>query len=417
MKNRVILFVSHRPKQCGVYEFGRTIFHVISSSAKYDFIKAECESLAELNKAIVQHSPLVIIYNYHPSVLPWLCTKISKGVYRNNLAGNAAVQIGIIHEITQQVADTATGYGNKYITGPSQKKLNSLFDFYIAADPTLLLKNPLVYKTGRLIPQYIKNSNQPAITTIGSFGFATPKKGFEKLVQKVHDEFDEAVIRLNMPSADFVDSDGRNARLVADNCRKLITKPGIKLEVSHQFMKDEELLDFLAANSMNVFLYEDMEGRGISSTVDNALAVKRPIAVSRSPMFRHILQARPSICTDDNSLKTILTNGFAPLVKIAADWTAENLKWEYERILDSVITKVEHPSNPKMGIIRTVQSFGNRLLTLPDKSFTWLRNTDAATEDDLSPVAASAYTPINLPDGKPLNGILDDKEIIIQKSK
>ena len=409
MKNRVILFVTHKPKQCGVYEFGKSIFHVISSSGKYDFIKAECESLAELKEAIVEHNPSVIIYNYHPSVLPWLCTKISKGLYRNNLSGINAIQIGIIHEITQQVADTATGYGNKYITGPSQKKLNSLFDFYIAADPTLLLKNPLVYKTGRLIPTYNKQAAKPAITTIGSFGFATPKKGFEKLVKQVNDEFDEAIIRLNMPSADFGDSDGANARLIADNCRKLIVKPGIRLEVSHQFMNDNELLDFLAGNSMNVFMYEDKEGRGISSAVDNALAVKRPIAVSRCPMFRHILQAKPSVCTDDNSLKTILANGFAPLSRITKDWTADNLRWEYERILDSVTAKTENQSKSKMGIIRTIQSFGNRLFTLPDKSFTWLRNTDAATEDDLSPLAASAYAPVILPAGKTLNRILDDE--------
>ena len=409
MKNRVILFVTHKPKQCGVYEFGKSIFHVISSSGKYDFIKAECESLAELKEAIVEHNPSVIIYNYHPSVLPWLCTKISKGLYRNNLSGINAIQIGIIHEITQQVADTATGYGNKYITGPSQKKLNSLFDFYIAADPTLLLKNPLVYKTGRLIPTYNKQAAEPAITTFGSFGFATPKKGFEKLVKQVNDEFDEAIIRLNMPSADFGDSDGANARLIADNCRKLIVKPGIRLEVSHQFMNDNELLDFLAGNSINVFMYEDKEGRGISSAVDNALAVKRPIAVSRCPMFRHILQAKPSVCTDDNSLKTILANGFAPLSRITKDWTADNLRWEYERILDSVTAKTENQSKSKMRIIRTIQSFGNRLFTLPDKSFTWLRNTDAATEDNLSPLAASAYTPVIIPAGKTLNRILDDE--------
>ena len=408
MKNRVILFVTHKPKQCGVYEFGKNIFNVISDSTKYNFIKAECEFLEELNKAIEQYNPSAIIYNFHPSVLPWLCTKISKGIYRNNLSGISVPQIGIIHEVTQQVADTATGYGNKYILGPSQKKLNSLFDFYIAADPTLLLKNPLVFKTGRLIHPYNNRVAEPAITTIGSFGFATPKKGFEKLVQRVNDEFDEAVIRINMPAADFGDADGTNARLIASNCKNLITKPGIKLEVSYQFLTDAELLDFLAGNSMNVFMYEDTQGRGISSAVDNALAIKRPVAVSRCPMFRHILQAKPSVCTGDNSLKTILQNGFSAVEKIAREWTPENLRWEYERILDAVFIKVQNPAKQKMGIVRTIQSFGNRLFTLPDKSFTWLRNTETATEDDLSPVA-SAYTPVIIHAGKGFNRILDDE--------
>ncbi|MBC7874343.1 MAG: hypothetical protein H7Y01_10125, partial [Ferruginibacter sp.] len=409
MKNRVILFVTHKPKQCGVYEFGKTVFDVISVSRKYFFQKAECASLADLEKAIAQHNPSAIIYNYHPSVLPWLCTKISKGIYRNNLAGIENVQLGIIHEVTQEIADTATGYMNKYIPGPSQKKLNSLFNFYIAADPTLLLKNPVVFKTGRIIPPYNKQLNPPAVTTIGSFGFATPKKGFEKLVQKVQEEFDDAIIRLNMPAADFGDADGKNARLIASHCKDLVTKPGIKLEVTHEFMKDNELLDFLAGNSMNVFMYEDTGGRGISSAVDQALSVKRPVAVSRSPMFRHLLGAIPSVCVDDNPLTTILKNGFSPLEKIVKDWNADNLCWEYERILDTVFSKIENPVKVRMGIKRTIQSFGNRLLSLPDQSFTWLRNTKAATEDDLSPLDAFVYNPVTLPAGSSLNRILDDE--------
>jgi len=409
MNKPVILFISHKLKQCGVFEFGKSIFNVISNSQKYNFIKVECESLDELKKAVEVNNPVAIIYNYHPSVLPWLCTKITKGIYRSNLSGVRAVQIGIIHEITQQVADTATGYGNKFILGPSQKKLNSLFDFYIAADPTLLLKNPLVFKTGRLIPAFNKQLIEPSITTIGSFGFATPKKGFEKLVQKVQQEFDEAIIRLNMPSADFGDADGINAKRIADNCKNLITKPGIKLDVSHQFLSDGELLDFLAGNSMNVFMYEDTQGRGISSAIDNALAVKKPIAVSRCPMFRHILQATPSVCVEDNSLKTILHNGFSPLEKIVKEWNAENMRWEYERILDAVLERVQNMAKPKMGIVRRFQSIVNRLFTMPDKSFTWLRNTNAATEDDLSVVKTGAYTSVKIPEGKGLNRILDDE--------
>ncbi len=407
--NKKILFVSHPKKQCGVYEFGKSIFQVISASTQYHFIKAECNSIDELQTEIATHNPAAIIYNYHPTVLPWLCTKISKGLYRNNLAGIKAIQIGIIHEITQTVADTATGYGNTFITGPSQKKINSLFGFYIAADPTLLLKNPLVFKTGRLLPVYNKQKAEPAITTIGSFGFATPKKGFEKLVQKVNNEFDQAIIRLNIPAADFGDANGENAKLIAADCSKLITKPGIKLEITHQFMTDGELLDFLAGNSLNVFMYEDTEGRGISSAIDNALAVKRPVAVSRCPMFRHILNASPSVCMEDNSLKAILQNGFGSLEKITKDWTKENLLWEYERILQAIFNRIENPVVPKMGIIRTIQSVGNRFFTLPDKSFTWLRNTTAATEDDLSPVNKVVYTPILLSASKGLNRILDDE--------
>ena len=399
-----ILFITHREKQCGVFEFGKDIFNAISSSSKYEFIRAECESLSDLQAAIETHAPRAIIYNYHPAVLPWLCTKVSKGIYRNNIAAIKIPQVGIIHEITQQVADTATGYRNKYILGSSEIRLNSLFDFYIAADPTLLLKNPLVFKTGRLVPQYNKEIVEPVVTTIGSFGFATPKKGFEKIVGLVQKEFDKAIIRLNMPAADFGDKDGSNARKIAAQCKSLITKPNISLEVSHDFLDKDQLLGFLAGNSMNVFLYEGSAGRGISSATDNALAVKKPIAVSGSSMFRHILGAQPSVNADTVPLKTILQNGFEPLYNISKDWNKENMVWEFERILSKIFNNKISPA--KMGLIREVQSKINRLFTIPDKSFTWLRNTSSVSEDDLAVSTDHSYTPIA--GTVRLNRILDD---------
>jgi SAM-dependent methyltransferase len=410
-----ILFVTHKPKQCGVYEFGKNVFNAISQSEIYNFIKAECDSIACIQNEISVHRPEAIIYNYHPSVMPWLVTKISKGLYRNNIAGISPIQVGIIHEITQEVADNATGYGNKLIAGPSEKKLNSLFDFYIAADPTLLLKNPLVFKTGRLIPEYNNTFPVPQITTIGSFGFGTPKKGFEKLVSKVQDEFAEAIIRLNIPCADFGDSDGANAKRIAENCRQLITNKNIKLEISHEFLNDAALLDFLAANSMNVFMYEDTGGRGLSSALDMALAVNRPVALSNCPMFRHVLNELPSLSADKFSLKEIMSYDISNLNKISKDWNKENLRWEYERILNAIFKRSENPITEKKGIVKTIRSKWNRLFSLPDTSFTWLRNTEAATEDNLSPDINFVYTPVSL-NGNGFNRILDDSARTLYKA-
>lgn len=401
-----ILFVSHKKTQCGVYEFGKRISDVLQHARDHDFIRVECSSIADLEQAIEKHRPAAVIYNYNPWVLPWICSKITKGVYRNNLTKFKTIHIGIIHEVTQPIADMATGYMNPFILGRPHKKLNSLFNYYIAADPTLLLKNPLVFKTGRLIPQYDTILTEPAVPTIGSFGFGTPKKGFQRLVAKVQDEFDQAIIRINMPGTDFGDPESASAKRIADECRQLITKPGIELRITHDYLGDAQLLDFLAANSMNVFMYEDTGGRGISSAVDNALTVKRPVAVSRCPMFRHILSARPSVCVDDHSLKTILANGFAPLEPIVADWNETNLCWEYERILKRILAT---PSGkPRMGIKNTVISFGRRILSLPDKSFTWLQNTVAVTDDDLTPDKTLRYTPVQLNENR-FNRILDDQ--------
>jgi SAM-dependent methyltransferase len=404
---KTALFVTHKKKQCGVYQFGTQVFEAISGSAKYKFVRAECDSLDELLQSVETNRPDVVIYNYHPAVMPWVCTRVSKGVYRNNISGTRPIQIGIIHEVTQQVADTSTAYRNTFILGHSHKKLNSLFDFYIAADPTLLLQNPLVFKTGRLVPEYSPQP-PPAVFTVGSFGFATPKKGFEKIVERVQEEFDEAVIRLNMPTADFGDKDGARAKSIAEQCRKLVYKKGIQLKISHEFFNEKQLLAFLAGNSVNVFMYEDTGGRGLSSAVDNALAVKRPVAVTRCPMFRHVLSASPTICIDDLPLKTIYKNGFAPMEKIARYWNREHLVWDYERILDSVFGSTAQPAKRKTGIVQKLKYLYNKAFTLPDHPFTWLRNTKSATEDDLTISCAADYTPVMLGNAK-LNRILNDE--------
>ena len=402
-----ILFVTHKPKQCGVYEFGKNVYNAISKSRKFQFRKAECESIEELQLEITSFQPEAIIYNYHPSVMPWLCVKISKGIYRNNVVNIRIPQIGIIHEITQEVADSATGYRNKFVTGGSHKRLNSFFDFYIAADPTLLLKNPIVFKTGRLIPEYQNLKPLPNLPIIGSFGFGTPNKGFEKLVAKVQQEFSEAIIRLNIPSADFGDPDGVSARKIAENCKSLIKNKSVQIEISHQFLSNKELLDFLAGNSLNAFMYEDTGGRGLSSTVDNAIAVQRPLAVSDSLMFRHILDNCPGANAQKFSLKEIIQRGTDCIEHLAKDWNADNLLWEYERILKTIFAARENLILKKQGIAKTIRSIWRKLFSLPDEQFTWLTNTKAASDDDLTASISNKYDPVIL-GSEGFNKILDD---------
>jgi len=416
---KIILFVSHKKAQCGVYEFGKNITDVLQHSQRYQFIRVECSSLVELQTAIAENAPAAIIYNYMPSVFPWIATRISHKLYRNNIASIQIPQIGVIHEITQYVADTATNYKKKLLLGVSNFGVsnlsNSLFDFYIAPDPTLLLLNPYVYKTGRLIPSYKNNFPVPSKPVIGSFGFGTPSKEFEKVVQLVQQEFDEAVIRFNIPAADFGDKNCVNARIISEKCKALITKPGIQLIVTHDFLDNKDMLDFLAKNTINVFLYKDTTSGGLSSAIDNAMSVQRPVAVSDSIMFRHVFDAEPSICITKNNLKTIIQNGFTPLQKHYNEWNAGNILWEYERILNSVFVKQKDSPKQKMGTIRTLQSKWNRLLLKPDKTFTWLRNSVRATDDDMTMNSSEQYHPIQIPTGVSLNRILDNKARVLYK--
>lgn len=311
-----VLLVSHSKKQrCGIYQFGLQIATTLRASTRYSFSYAECSTEDDYRLALARSNPAVIIYNYSPTTMPWL----RRGIMRRA----RAIQVGVIHEVTQTVADEAD---------------DRLFEFHVAPDPTLVLRNPIIFKTGRLVPTFRNDRPLPSIPTIGSFGFGTQGKGFETVITRVQDEFDEAVIRLHIPFSDFADGDGRQANAIAERCRGLVVKPNIRIDFSHEFLTNDQLLDFLAQNSLNAFLYnESQTGRGISSVIDYALAVRRPIAISRSMMFRHLHDARPAVTFEDARLRDIMDRGFAPLARHADAWTPAALVEDYERVVDQVL--------------------------------------------------------------------------------
>lgn len=327
---RCVLYVNSKEPNCGVYQFGRAISGALSKSAKFQFACAEVDSLDGLAKAVDASRPEAIIYNYHPATTAWLKK-------RPTIRFNGP-SIGTIHEITQTVADSAT---------------DELFDFHVAPDPTLLLKNPIVFKTGRLLPSYRNGFPKPERPVVGTWGFGYAGKGFEHVVRAVQQEFDEATIRLHVPISPFMDPQGSLAKEIADRCQALVAKSGVKLIVSHDFLSQQAMLDFLAQNSLNAFFYAENKGRGLSSVLDMALAVGRPIALTKSFMFRHVFDARPSIFVEDRNLRDILKSDTEPLQRYQREWTAENLVWDYERIVSNALDgyRAKQPS----GIVANVK--------------------------------------------------------------
>ena len=236
---------------------------------------------------------------------------------------------------------------------------NTLFNYQIAPDPTLLLKNPIVFKTGRLVTAYHNKFPLPTTTTIGSFGFGTGGKGVEALTAIVQDSYENAIIRLHLPHAKFGDADGSKARAIVAHYSSILYKPGIKLEVSHDFLEEDRLLEFLAQNTINAFLYNRSDDRFISSAIDYALAVQRPIAIRRSSMFRHIWDARPSICIEDQPSGKNHSKRPTACRTICQRWSEPNLRWDYERIVRKVLSQNPPPLHvpvPRQSLPRRVLS-------------------------------------------------------------
>jgi len=189
---------------------------------------------------------------------------------------------------------------------------------------------------------------------IGSFGFGLENKGFARIVDQVNLEFESATIRLHIPVSFYCDPDGSLAHRTIQACRER-AKPGIVIEASHDFKPKGALLDWLAGNTINCFFYDELNGRGVSSVIDLALAARRPIAITNSAMFRHVAHAEPSILIERASLREIIANGLSPLAPFLRSWVEEQLVQDYERILGIIMRSA------------TVDLTGNRVLTPHDR--------------------------------------------------
>jgi hypothetical protein len=189
------------------------------------------------------------------------------------------------------------------------------------------IPRPLAFNDTNIYPP--SNVNNP---TIGSFGFGFANKNFHQIVDLVQQQFDNATLRLLMPGAAWGDASGNEARNSAEQCRRTIRNPGIKLYICHDFMTDAEIFKFLGENDLNVFLYPNYDGRrGCSSVIDYVLGVNRPFAISDSHMFRHIYDDK--ICAYKTPLRTIIGNGPIINARYRELWSSEKLADRVKKLI------------------------------------------------------------------------------------
>ncbi len=271
-----ILVINCKGEKCGVYQYGYRFYQAIKDLTEYSVVYNECSSDDEILQSVLIEKPELVVYNYYFGRTPY----ITKEVLRKMVD---PLHICLAHELSDDEIHNIDG---------------SFFHFYLFGHPFLKHKSPRLFKIGRFIPSYNNIKNKPSLPTIGSFGFGSKIKGYGALVDLVQKEFDEAVINLHIPANEFFDPQGSGAKMLARQLREKITKKDIRLNVTHEFLSEDQLLDFLAENTINVFMYDPTElspGHGLSSAVDFAIAVRRPIAVTKCGLFRHLFHLNPSI--------------------------------------------------------------------------------------------------------------------------
>lgn len=308
-----LLMLNSAKKRCGVYQYGNNIFTEISKINNLNSKIIDVANQHEYQKAVSQNKPEAVIFNYYPATMPWLNSTITKSLNSKRL--------GFLHEMNEQIVSELN---------------NELFDMHIVPDPTLNSNRKDVFQAPRLVKNYCNYFPEPEIPTFGSFGFGFANKGFERIIDLVQDEYDIANIKFMMPFNEVVEKNGNFAREVAEKCRARVRKKGINLIINHDFLPEKDLINSLAQNTANIFLYDETIGKGISSVLEYAIAARRPLIINRCPMFRHVFTSEERVVINNKTIKSILKERSTTIIPFLNSWSTAH----FQRVWESFLFKL-----------------------------------------------------------------------------
>lgn len=319
----IILFLNHKVKSCGVYQYGLRVFNILKNSKINTYIYKEIDSFNGFNEyiqLIYKFQYDLILYNYHTSTMPWL---------NHNTIQKQVKNIGIPHEtkptffdciLTIDPDEVETTYSYN-IPRPIYENISNIIDNY-------------EIKNNQII-QFINYNEGNDIPIFGSFGFGFLNKGFDKIISHINSNYDSAIIKLLITFAEFDGDRLKNVSNIVNICNSIPLKPNIKLLISHEFFTNEEILMFLNSNTCNIFLYETTPNRGqiigISSVIDYAISVNKPIIISDSIMFRNIYT--DDICIYKTNIKEAIENSRKIIPKFIEKYSNDKLINKVDKII------------------------------------------------------------------------------------
>lgn len=333
------LFLNTEKAICSIYESGKMSYDCLIQSENYSLDYVELS--AENREISIGYD--FYIFNYHCTQMRWLDTKRLK-----ELPGFKAT---IVLEVSQN--------------NPFHCVSKDDFDAYLVLDPTCkyFLKNVYTF------PRPLEVASNPiaaykdcGVPVIGTFGLSFSDKGFDEVVKAVNEEFEAATVRINVPnSVNVIPREVSDFNAIVAG---LNLKNKIRIELSDHYFNKEELINWCAQNTLNVFLYNRRIGNGLSATTDQAIASGRPLAISTNPTFRHIhkyIKPYPYLSLKESIESTI------PLVKkIQEDWSPRNFALRFETVLKENNIKARGITNAPKAKLPVI----NKYFDLMTKLFT-----------------------------------------------
>lgn len=308
-----VLFVFNGDKPINSL-YGNDIVETLKRSNRFLYHFRECSNKDELIDIFDEIAPDAVIYYYSQNTMPWIT---------HNVVNLLSVpQLGLV----QEKPETAT---------------KNLFDYYLCPDEKNVDIKDNIIKIKLLIPPYINETSLPEIPTIGSFELNYNEINFERLIDNAQSEFDEVNIRLLMP---YVEPDDVKAREKINErvkrCHSLINKPRIKLSIYHNSLDKLQLLDFLAENTINAFIFNQINSFEIINIINYALAVQRPLIINQNNI-QQMMNISPSIFIENSSIRQVILNGIVPLVPYYNEWCEASFLHDFDQKILKTITKKE----------------------------------------------------------------------------
>jgi hypothetical protein len=208
-----VLFLNHKIKECGVYQYGIRVFEILKKSENITYIYEEVGSFEEYNSLLsnmenTKDAVNMILYNYHPSTLHWL--------NQNNIQKKVK-NVGILHECSfngfDHNIDMCCIFQNEYIPRPIFENVDKLLEGYVPSTPEI----------GKFIDYKLDD-----IPIIGSFGFGFFNKGFHKIIKMVCEQYDHAIIKLVITTPFFDHAVSQFAQ-IREACMTEHTNPNVRV--------------------------------------------------------------------------------------------------------------------------------------------------------------------------------------------
>lgn len=360
------VFVNTADAQCSIYESGRMIFNNLKESDLYhvdyfsidDFDIAAFDQSGRFRRADGSGEAL---YEYDFYVFNWHFITMAPFIDPASISKLPRPKFTVVIELAPN--------------DPLQLVPKGVFDGYLSLEPSAdsalgIFTFPRPLEGDPWTGPLVKNE----IPVIGSFGFGTPGKGFELLVEAVNREFERAIVRVNIPRGTYVATDSHHKqdypRYIESICKK-IAKPGIEVRFTFDFMRRESLVSWCAENDLNCFMYTRAQP-GLSATTDQAITSGRPLLTLSNDTFRHIHRYIPPYPTV--GLRQAISTTAPQVAKIQRDWSREAFRDVFHQMLEA------------FGLIKagSATASDREVLLAPADRLLVLASADGQTADALS---------------------------------